>query len=235
MTYGLFITGTDTGVGKTEVAAAICALYTKYGVTVHPHKPVESGCSDLNAPTDALTLKLASECRDSLDIISPYRFIQPLSPELAAKLSGKKLSLDMLINSCQLSTTHITDINIAEGAGGIYSPIAEDALNIDLALSLQLPVVLVGEDRLGGVNQILLARRAILESGLTLAAIVLNRSNGDKFGNIESLKRRVLEPLITINEVSISPNEGRNSEPWHYIREQLTELSPLPFPLLDSH
>jgi len=127
---GIFITGTDTNVGKTYIACQIA----------------ETGCT-LNAgellPADANLLLHASGAKISLQEVCH-----------SAKHSGTPVSLDQLVNHCT-SNINDNDFLIVEGAGGIYSPICNNALNADLARELGLPVVLIAQDRLGAVNQVL--------------------------------------------------------------------------------
>ncbi len=226
--HGFFITGTDTGVGKTEITAAIASLYAARGVTVHPRKPVESGCErDSHGeelfPEDAATLQIASGTTDSLAKICPYRFSQPISPERAAAISGTTLTLQMVTEACQLPTVDgEEELLLVEGAGGFYSPIAEQALNADLANALNLQLILVVEDRLGAVNQLLTARHAILDRGLEISLIILNRHSNSEMNNLDSISARVDEMVIPVTA------HGGN-EPWREITKELAEL-PLPDP-----
>ena len=217
---GFFITGTDTGVGKSEVAAALCALFAEKGFEVHPRKPVESGCliehqGEALFPQDGHTLQIASQSKDSLAEITPFRFSQPISPERAARLSGEHVSLQQLVNCCQPPMQSENSIRVVEGAGGFYSPIAEQLLNADLASTLNLPVILVAEDRLGGINQVLLTRSAILEKGLQLKCIILNNRLNTTTFNIKELENWVQEPLITL------PIIQHHKRPWQVMKESL--------------
>ncbi len=222
MTQGFFVTGTDTGVGKTEITAAIAAHYAENGVTVHPRKPVESGCLvDTNGeklfPQDAFTLRTASHTTDNLSEICPYRFTQPVSPERAAEISGNKLTLDMLRSACTPADKwEDGDMMLIEGAGGFYSPIAEQALNADLAVAIGLPVILVAEDRLGAVNQVLMARHAILDRGLNISFIILNKHRNSDENNLESITKHVSEPVIPIIATE-------SSTPWRKIQPHLSD------------
>ncbi|MDD3608664.1 MAG: dethiobiotin synthase [Halothiobacillaceae bacterium] len=172
---GLFIAGTDTGVGKTHVATALARTLAARGLNVVPRKPAESGCEERNGqlfPADAAALREASGWSGPLQQVCPYRLRAPLAPPRAAQLQGERLSLRDLQAACADETDGFL---LVEGAGGLYSPLAEDALNIDLAQALNLPVLLVCEDRLGTLSPTLLAVEALYRRGLTLAAVVLNR------------------------------------------------------------
>ena len=181
---GLFITGTDTNVGKTYIACQIAAELNSRGLNVIPRKPVESGCELIQGtlhPDDASLLLNASQSSHSLEEVCPYRFAPAISPQIAARQSGTLLQLQDLINVCT-NGIQKDDFLIVEGAGGFYSPICENTLNADLAKELKLPVLLVVEDRLGSVNQTLLSIRAIEKYNLDINAIILN-TNTSSFNN----------------------------------------------------
>lgn len=176
---GLFVTATDTNVGKTWVGSRLVAELIKQGVNVQARKPVESGWPSSNdvSETDAWRLAKAMGRVEALDIICPNRFSAALSPDRAAQLEGKKITLQQLHQDC-LREVKETDFIYVEGAGGFYSPICTDGLNADLASELGLPVLLVVENRLGCINQTLLNVEAIAKRGLKLRAIALNEPNG---------------------------------------------------------
>lgn len=174
---GLFITGSDTGVGKTYVGVRLAALLAKQGFSVRPRKPVESGCPRVEGklkPQDAAAYHAAVAGAEPLERICPYRFEAALSPERAADLAGQHLRVDDLVAAC-LDGVKAADFLLVEGAGGFCSPIAADGLNADLALALKLPVLLVSTDRLGAIHQVLVTAEAIERRGLKLAGVVLNR------------------------------------------------------------
>lgn len=175
---GLFITGTDTDVGKTYIACALARALTANNINVVPRKPVESGCQRQGhklIPADALALKQAAEYTGELDLVCPYRFEPAISPDRAAMLAKTPLTIEQLKVACLNEVHPDTDFLLVEGAGGFYSPMCSDGLNADLAQALDLPVILVAEDRLGCINQILLSLEAIIARGLSAEAIILNR------------------------------------------------------------
>ena len=175
---GVFVTGTDTGVGKTWVAAALARLLVRQGLLVRPRKPVESGCAtggDGLLPKDAAALCEAACSTESLEQVCAYPLRAALSPERAAALEGRTLILDQLVAACQ-SGVGIGDFLLVEGAGGLLSPVAAGITNADLAAALQLPVLVVATDRLGVINHILLTVEAMLRRELPLAGVVLNQA-----------------------------------------------------------
>jgi dethiobiotin synthetase len=199
--FGLFVTGTDTDVGKTQITAALARLLNERNVIVRPRKPVESGCrlddADL-IPADAITLQSAAKSDELLINICPYRFESALSPELAAALVGVSLTLDEVCAACRQGVTE-ADFLLVEGAGGFYSPLASGVLNADLAVALSLPVLLVAADRLGTIGHTLLTVEAIKRRGLTLAGVVLNQvtpSVDPQMDNAAELSRWLGEPVM---------------------------------------
>lgn len=201
---GLFVTGTDTGVGKTQVSAALARLLTNQGVHVRPRKPVESGCTQTEnglIPEDALTLQTAAYSTDSLELICPYQFQPAISPQRAAEQAGIKLSLSDLEQAC-LSDINSDDFLLVEAAGGFYSPLADQIRCAELAQRLQLPVLLVVADRLGCINHALLTAHAIKQAGLKLAAVVMNQvvvDDDSGMNNLEDLKNWLDVDVIALH------------------------------------
>ncbi|MCK5663322.1 MAG: dethiobiotin synthase [Thiotrichaceae bacterium] len=131
-------------------------------------KPVESGCNispdNLLLPTDGEALFEANDKKESLQQVTPLRFKAAVSPDRAARLENQNITLDQLRHAVS-SNVQPEDTLLVEGAGGFYSPIAEDALNADLAKLLGLEVIIVIEDRLGAINQSLLTIKAVASEG----------------------------------------------------------------------
>ena len=199
---GVFITGTSTEVGKTFIGVAIASALTQRNIKVIPRKPIESGCTrndDELIPQDAAALKEAANYQGSLSEVCPYRFEPPISPVRAAHLADKILTTEQLVNICLEGSEQ--GFLLVEGAGGFYSPLAENGLNADLAVALQLPVLLVADDRLGVLSQVLLNVEAIKMRGLPLAGVVLNQLDGDHnehMDNSADLRERLDYPLFTM-------------------------------------
>jgi dethiobiotin synthetase len=190
--HGVFITGTSTGVGKTYIAALLAQALTEKNIRVIPRKPVESGCEIVNGelmPADAQTLKQASAYQGPLSAVCPYRFAPPVSPARAARLANQTLTTARLADACLHESEN--GFMLIEGAGGFYSPLSEDGLNADLAMALQLPVVLVADNSLGVLNQVLLNAEAVNRRGLDLIAVILNNighSSSECMDNAADLK-----------------------------------------------
>ena len=198
---GVFITGTGTEVGKTFVGVEIARRLNQRKIKVIPRKPVESGCLKRNGeliPQDASALKKAADYPGPLSDVCPYRFEPPISPVRAAHLANKKLSTEQLVNICLQGSEH--GFLLVEGAGGFYSPLAADGLNADLAVALQLPVLLVAEDKLGALSQVLLSVEAIQKRGLQLAGVVLNaldKNHNEHMDNTADLRERLDCPVFS--------------------------------------
>jgi len=198
---GVFITGTSTEVGKTFVGVALARALTRRKIKVVPRKPIESGCLKQDGeliPQDASALKEAADYQGALSEVCPFRFEPPISPVRAAHLANKILTTEQLVNICLQGSEE--GFVLVEGAGGFYSPLAENGLNADLAVALQLPVLLVADDRLGALSQVLLNVEAIQMRGLQLAGVVLNaldENKNDHMDNTADLRERLDCPVFS--------------------------------------
>lgn len=185
---GVFITGTSTEVGKTFIAAEIARHLHRQNIKVIPRKPVESGCvkeDDRLIPQDAARLKQAAAYAGDLTEVCPFRFEAAISPLRAARLEHQFLTIQQLADACRRKTEN--GFLLVEGAGGFYSPLAENGLNADLATALQLPVLLVADDRLGVINQVLLNAEAIQQRELHLLGVILNGCSNEQNDAMDNL------------------------------------------------
>lgn len=177
MGKGVFITGTDTGVGKTFVACGLAALLRDSGYRVGVMKPAESGCSDQYGelcPDDAVQLKQASGCAVSLDKICAYRLREPLAPATAAGRQGLTIDIQRLMDLyTEISAMH--DVTLVEGAGGLMVPLLPSYTYADFARVLKLPVLVVAANRLGMINHLLLTLEHARCKGLSVLGYVLNQ------------------------------------------------------------
>ena len=192
---GYFITGSDTGVGKTYIACELIRQLRGLDVKLETRKPVESGCSTGESggliPVDALELQAANNNLETINRIAPYRFKAALAPPRAAALEDCHLQLVDLYNACSLDNSNYR--LLVEGAGGFYSPLAENGLNADLASLLQLAVIVVINDRIGAVNQALMTIQAVESRHLDIAAIIMNQVDEDidkDMANSDDLRTR---------------------------------------------
>lgn len=176
MGAGLFITGTDTGIGKTFVACGIAVLLRESGYRVGVMKPAETGCVERDGvlfPEDAVKLKEASACDVPLEKICPYRFREPLAPSVAAEREGAKIDVDRLIDIYdEISAAH--DLTLVEGAGGLMVPLLPSYTCADFARVLKLPMLVVAPNRLGAINHLVLTLEHASCRGLRVLGYVLN-------------------------------------------------------------
>lgn len=201
MSLGLFITGTDTEVGKTVVTGALAAALAGRGLRVGVMKPAESGCPSLEGrlmPQDALFLKAMSGCTAPLELINPYAFVPPLTPALAAEMAGVTIEIDH-IRACyrQLAATH--DIVLVEGAGGLLAPLTAELSMHDLATALDLPLLIVARNILGVINHAALTVTVARQTVPVVGIILNNHRPTDQQAeqsNAESLRRWGRAPLL---------------------------------------
>lgn len=201
---GIFTTGTDTGVGKTWIGVQLINELKSKGVDIIPRKPVESGWNQELPKTDAWQLANAANKINLLDEVCPNRFIQAISPARAAQNEGRNISIQQLVDQCSIKSETKDNFLYVEGAGGFYSPLADDGLNVDLAKSLNLPVLLVAENRLGCINQVLLNIEAINTANLSLVAVVLNQPKKLLDSDTNNLKENI-EDLSSLTNVPVFP------------------------------
>jgi dethiobiotin synthetase len=174
---GFFITGTDTGVGKTLIAGAIARTLSLNGRRVGVMKPFESGCRRDGAamvPADAVFLRNMAGSRDDLALICPYAFERPLAPGVAAHLEHVPISLEKVQKIFNQLSAHY-DIMLVEGAGGLMVPVSAEHLIIDTIRLLQLPLIIVARTALGTINHTLLTVKEAQRAGIRVCGIILNK------------------------------------------------------------
>jgi dethiobiotin synthetase len=200
---GLFIAGTDTGVGKTVVAAALVRALVGEGLTVAAMKPVASGaeltpCGLRNA--DALSLIEAANVTAPYEHVNPYCFSPPIAPHIAAREAATLIDT-ALLQACFLKLAALSDCVIVEGAGGWLTPIGAGQTMADVAAALSLPVVLVVGLKLGCLNHAALTVRALGSHGAGIAGWIGNSITPDferKTANIAALEQILKEPAAAI-------------------------------------
>lgn len=207
MVKGIFITGTDTGVGKTYIASGIAAELRRRGVNVGVMKPAETGCSARGGrlvPRDAKLLMLAAGVDDPLSLVNPYRFREPLAPSVAARLAGKKIEPDKIVSACgKLSRRH--DFMIVEGAGGIMVPLRGTYTFLDLAQELAIPALVVARPGLGTINHTLLTIAALKRRRLMISGIVINHAVKQNSSLAEKTNPEVIQRISGLKILGTIP------------------------------
>ncbi|MFN0039756.1 MAG: dethiobiotin synthase [Burkholderiales bacterium] len=218
-TKGIFVTGTDTGVGKTRVATLLLREFASRGWRVVGMKPVAAGA--LRTPKglcneDVEALTEASNVRASRDLVNPYCFEPPLAPHLAAEMAGTPIRIE-IITRAYAALAARTDLVVVEGAGGLLVPLDADRDFADLAQALALPLVLVVGMRLGCLNHALLSADVANRRGLSLVAWVANTLDPDMLvfdRNLETLQHRLPMPLLGV--VPYGPSDTQSKGPnWN--------------------
>lgn len=181
MSRGYFITGTDTDVGKTVISAALVHAIAGHGHRVAGMKPVASGCYQVGDDfrnSDADLLVQAANLTLDYDTVCPYRFVPAIAPHLAAEQAGVVISKERILD-CYRNAASQADRIVVEGVGGWMVPVANGLSMADIAVEMDLPVIMVVGARLGCINHALLTQHAIASSGLSLAGWIYNRIDPD--------------------------------------------------------
>ncbi len=200
-TKGYFITGTDTGCGKTEVTLGLMARFQGRGERVLGMKPVASGAAPTAAGLrndDALRIQARGSFQVPYEQINPYAFEPPIAPHLAARQAGQVIGIERIGDRCRMLSA-AADRLLVEGVGGWQVPINDSETVADLARFLGFPVLLVVGMRLGCINHALLSVQSILASGCELAGWVANQVDPEMRvieDNLETLKQRIPAPLL---------------------------------------
>jgi dethiobiotin synthetase len=194
---GYFITGTDTNVGKTVVTACLANLFKNRGENVGVMKPIETGvdpeCSS-SANSDAKFLMEVTGVQDTLEDVCPYRLKTPASPYQAAKIEGKELYPEIILARFRtLQSKH--SMMLVEGIGGLLVPITRRFNVTDLALQMNLPLIIVSRIQIGILNHTLLTINAARQYGLKVAGVILNSLYEGELDTIEEEQGSLIKEL----------------------------------------
>lgn len=198
---GWFITGTDTGVGKTFVTVGLLRYLSERGLQAAGMKPIASGCErtpDGLRNDDALRILEASVPQLPYELVNPYSFEPPIAPHIAAAKAGVVIETKRILDSFAAIAGQV-DCIVVEGVGGWEVPVSEEAGMPDIAATLGLPVILVAGIRLGCINHALLTAEAVRARGLELAGWVANRVDTaveEEQAVIEAIARRIGSPML---------------------------------------
>ena len=206
----LFVTGTDTGVGKTVVSAALLHAFRAHGRRAVGMKPVASGSEETPEGLrneDALALQAASDPRPDYALVNPWALREPTAPEIAARLDGVEVTLPP-IEAAFAQLKAQADVVLVEGVGGFLAPVNAVIDQCDLPRALGLPVLVVVGLKLGCINHALLTQQAIAARGLKLVGWIANHidpamSRFDE--NLQTLKTRIEAPLLGVIPAHSTP------------------------------
>lgn len=198
MSHGVFVTGTDTGVGKTLVACALLRGLRARGIDAGAMKPIETGVGAAG-PRDALALREAAGGGDALEDVCPQRYALPAAPIVAARAEGRRVDLGAVDAAyARLRGRHAW--LVVEGAGGLLVPAAEGVTMADLARRFRLPLLIVARTALGTINHTRLSVEAARARGLAVVGVVLSHAGGAlsdaDAANLEELRRDPAAPIL---------------------------------------
>ena len=203
MSRGVFVTGTDTHVGKTWVSLALVTALKRHGLRVGVMKPIASGCAQTGGGLrndDALQLQAAANVSLAYEQVNPVTLAPPIAPHVAAREAGTPIDVEALAGTYRDIAQHCDRV-VVEGAGGWRVPLNEHQTLADLVKAMGLPAVLVVSVRLGCLNHGLLSAEAIRRDGVDLQGWVANRIDPDMArarDNIEALQARLGTPLLGV-------------------------------------
>jgi dethiobiotin synthetase len=215
MPKGFFITGTDTGVGKTLIAAAFIKTIQFLGKKVCGMKPVESGCGrrgEALIPNDGMFLRQVSHADEPLTLITPCCLESPLAPMAAAQVDGKDIDIPG-IGRAFSSLSGRYEVLVVEGIGGLMVPVVRDYYALDLAGEIGLPLIVVARPGLGTINHIMLTVHCALKAGLTVAGIVINYGQPPENSLAEQTNPKLLSQISPVPVMGTFPYlESREEE-----------------------
>ena len=208
---GIFITGTDTEIGKTVVAGGLAAVLKAAGVDVGVMKPIASGGIKHKGrivSEDAIFLKHAAQVDDALNLINPICLRHPLAPSVAAEIEGVSIDLRQ-IDEAFAELCHRHEFMVVEGVGGIAVPICEEMLVAEMAQRFQLPLLVVARPNLGTINHTMLTVEFARSYNLELRGIVLNASQEESKGLAEETNPKELARLTNLPILGTVPFDER--------------------------
>ncbi|MDP6380994.1 MAG: dethiobiotin synthase [Phycisphaerae bacterium] len=210
---GLFITGTDTGVGKTVITGAIARALANDGMDVGVMKPIATGCMPRRegwVSQDAEFLAQVADVPEPLHIINPVSIPEPLAPSVAARRANTSVDFDAIERAySEICERH--DVVLIEGIGGMLVPLSDDMLVADMAVSFGLPVIIVARPGLGTINHTLLTVEVCRTRGLDVAGVIINGFRADKAGIAEETNPEEISRASNVPVLAVVPWDDRTS------------------------
>jgi len=229
MAKGFFVTGTDTGVGKTVITAALIQAIRLLGIKVCGMKPIETGClkSEFGVrssgfgvhpheaealrvkdrvliPSDGMFLKKMAGMDDPIDLVTPIRLENPLAPFPASEIEDIPVDIEKIRKAyAELSKKY--EVVVAEGIGGLFVPLKRDYFLLDLARDFALPIIVVSRPGLGTINHTMLTVNCAIKEGLTVAGIIINYSQPPKDTPSEKTNPEVIKQISPVPIIGIFP------------------------------
>ncbi len=230
---GVFVTGTDTGVGKTMVTAALALFLSRQGLDVGVMKPVETGVDDPGQlGPDATLLKWAAGCDDPDELICPYRLKAPLAPSVAARQEGVTIEMGQLVAAAgQLAQRH--EFLLIEGAGGLMVPLAGGLLMADLAHQVGFPMLVVTRPNLGTINHTLLTTFAAKQMEIPLAGFMINNMPENPDAACESAPKAMVALASADLLGVLQHHAGDERSCIEALADEIAQLDSLPWLLMN--
>jgi dethiobiotin synthetase len=207
MAKGFFITGTDTGVGKTIITAALIKASSLLGFRTCGMKPIETGClreGDILIPSEGMFIKTVAHMEETVNHISPCCFEEPLAPLPASEIEGTPVDFEK-IRKEYVALSQKYDAVVVEGIGGLLVPIRKDYFVLDLARDFGLPVIVVSRPGLGTINQTMLSVNYAIKEGLTVAGIIINYNRPPEGSPAENTNPDVIKKISPVPIIGIFP------------------------------
>jgi dethiobiotin synthetase len=211
---GVFVTGTDTEIGKTFLSCWELTRLRAKGIRVGAYKPVASGSESIDT-SDAYRLWQASGTQLSIERVNPQSFIAPLAPPIAAELENRMVDEDRIIDGVEAWANNC-DFLLIEGAGGLLSPISWNSTNADLAETIGYPLWVVAPNRLGVVHHILSTITVAISRGLHVQTLYLNNMEAQSTHLAASSNARLLAPFLE----RLSPHTKIESIPFIHLERE---------------
>lgn len=207
MSKGFFITGTNTGVGKTIIAGAIIKALNFLGLRTCGMKPVESGCSregEVLVPYDGMFLKQAAHMQEPITLITPCRLESPLSPLSASEIDRIDVNIPEIKKAFTKLSKHYEAV-VVEGIGGLLVPIKKDYYVLELAKEFNLPLIVVAQPGIGTINHIMLTVNYAIKEGLEVAGVIINYSQPPENSLAEETNPKLLAQVCPVPVIGIFP------------------------------
>lgn len=215
MMNGIFVTGTDTGVGKTVVASGIAAALRSRGINVGVMKPIHTGCKirkGVLIPEDSIQLAKSSDVNDPLELITPYTFKEAVAPFVAAIENKMIIDTDRIIKEFKtMSGRH--EYMIVEGIGGVLVPITRNFFVVDLVKRLNMPALIVTRPGLGTINHTMLTINCLKNKKIPIKGIVINYSRKGGGTLAEKKYPETIEALSRVPVIGVIPHMSEHRPP----------------------